>query len=87
MELPWVAHMALEGQGTLDPLPQMYERAGLGVVLACSVMDVFGNGTAQAELWTPPPMRRTAGDGQLFQHITDCAQCRRRERSCLTTHP
>lgn len=52
MELPWVAHMALEGQGTLKSLGQMYERAGLGVVLACSVMDGFGNGTTQAELWT-----------------------------------
>lgn len=78
--------MALEGQGTLTSLGQMYERAELGVVLACSVMDGFGNGTAQAELWTSPPMRRAAGDGQLFQHTTDCVPCRKRERSCRTSH-
>lgn len=86
MELPWVAHMALEGQGTLESLGQMYKRAGLGVVPACSVMDGFGNGTAQAELLTSPLMRRAAGDGQLFQHTTDCAPCKKIERSCRTSH-
>lgn len=79
-ESPWVAHMALEVDGTGESHWSNVWKCFRVWCLPVALWMGLVMGQHRPELWTSPSASRAAGDGQLFQKITDCAPCRRKKR-------